>query len=539
VSGTVEAPGSKEAAAPGEPVAASDASASDRDQPADGPDEPTIEQEVQSESRELEDVRKAEEHAQLMEPGGPQDATARAGARLGLESQLRLRLRDAARDLGPVAAEAQGRIAGLPEIDHDLLRLQAEYDIPVEVNDAVVAYVRFFQSSGARPHFVKWLGRSFRYSAAFRRILREEGLPEDTIFLAMIESGFANHATSRARAVGPWQFIAPTGKRMGLAIDFWVDERRDPEKSARAAARYLKELQGQTGDWRLAWAGYNAGVGKIFKARKRGQLDFWSMARGRVLRRETKGYVPKLMAAAIITKHPEAFGFTPEEVTRERWTEYERVDIPRSVPLSAVARAAEVPERALLDLNPELRRTCTPPRGYALKVPKGQAEVFARNWERVSEETPALAFATHRLRHGESLAAVAKSYGVAPATILQVNGLHPARRVRPGTDLVIPLNALARQQGTTTAALVEPERVRGHRRAPEHRAATPEPVALAGRLRATVLVRAGDSLWAIAQRFGVAVSELCRWNGIGNAARYRLVPGRALVVYTRAARPSA
>ena len=132
--------------------------------------------------------------------------------------------------------EDAGSIAMLPEIGHDLRRLQAEYDIPIDVNEAVVQYVRFFQAPVVRKHFVKWLGRLPRYQERYRTILREAGLPEDTIFLAMIESGFANLAYSRAKAAGPWQFIPATGKRMGLSQDFWVDERRDPEKSARAAA---------------------------------------------------------------------------------------------------------------------------------------------------------------------------------------------------------------------------------------------------------------------------------------------------------------
>ena len=178
----------------------------------------------------------------------------------------------------------------------------------------MVSYVRFFQSPQVRPHYVKYLGRGHRYIPRYQQIMREEGVPEDTVFLAMIESGFANYAASRARAVGPWQFIAPTGKLFGLKQDFWVDERRDPEKAARAAARFLKELYQQTGDWRLAWAGYNAGLGTVQRAQARGYPDYWSMASAkgrRALRAETKGYVPKLMAAAIMARHPEAFGFKP------------------------------------------------------------------------------------------------------------------------------------------------------------------------------------------------------------------------------------
>jgi membrane-bound lytic murein transglycosylase D len=205
---------------------------------ADAPDEPAIAEEIEQESAELEDLRQAEE-ASRVQDGGEGRRTVGADG-LGLESPIRDRVEGAlGRDATP-RGEGAGRIPLLPEIDHDLATLQAEYDIPIDVNEAVVAYVRFFQSPSVRAHFVKWLGRSHRYMERYRQILKDEGLPQDTVFLAMIESGFGNFAYSRAKASGPWQFIAATGKSYGLKQDFWVDERRDPERSARAAARFLK-----------------------------------------------------------------------------------------------------------------------------------------------------------------------------------------------------------------------------------------------------------------------------------------------------------
>ncbi len=486
-------------------------------------DEPEIEQEIEAQSAEMEQMRQAEEKAQP-----------------GLESPLRLRLHDAfGRELAEPPAGARGRIALLPQLDHDLKGLQAEYDIPIEVNEAVVAYIRFFQLEPARKHFVKWLGRAHKYTDRFRRILRESGLPEDTVYLAMIESGFANLAYSRARASGPWQFIAGTGKRMGLKQDFWVDERRDPEKSARAAALYLKELYEETRDWRLAWAGYNAGVGKIRRAQAKGQSDFWSMTRGRVLRRETKGYVPKLMAAAIISKHPQAFGFRSDEVEPEKWVDYETVTVPHATDLSAVARACEVTEHELLDLNPELRRSCTPPRPYQLKIPMGRAEAFSRNWPSI-EGSARLQFADHRVQRGDSLGAIAAAYGVAPATVVRMNGLRSGRRLRPGTDLIIPLSAQARRKGSAPAGAAEArariEELKRQNPALVENEPPPRQVSarvenVAGRTRATVLVQAGDTLWAIAQKFGVGVTELCRWNGIKNPRRQKLQIGREIVIF--------
>jgi membrane-bound lytic murein transglycosylase D len=467
---------------------------------ADAPDDPATAEEIDKESAELEEMRQAEEASQVQEDG------------------------DASRHVS-----GEGRIALLPELDHDLAQLQAEYDIPVEVNEAVVRYVRFFQSRVARPHFVKWLGRSHRYMDRYRAILRAEGLPEDTVFLAMIESGFGNFAYSRARASGPWQFIAATGKLFGLKQDFWVDERRDPEKSAHAAARYLRQLHQQTGDWRLAWAGYNAGVGRIYRAKQKGYDDFWEMAASkgrRVLRAETKGYVPKLMAAAIITKHPEAFGFREEEIERARWMDYEEVQIPSATLLSVIARAAEVSERDLIDLNPELRRACTPPRPYALKIPKGQAGTFAQSWPALQGKV-LMTFAAHVVRRGDTLGAVAARHGVPVQGIMEMNGLRSATRLRVGQELVIP-----KPTGGTFAAARTPE----PSRRPEAAARTAVAKATiaaapAERPRTNVRVRPGDTLWSISRKFGVEMDDLCRWNGIDDPRRHKLLVGAQLVVY--------
>jgi membrane-bound lytic murein transglycosylase D len=495
----------------------------------DAPDEPEIVQKIEQDSADLEAVRQAEERTHVDETATVQ----------------------------PHAADGD-RVALLPEIDHGLAKLQAEYDIPIEVNPAVAAYVRFFQSPPTRGHFVKWLGRSHRYIDHYRVILREAGLPEDTVYLAMIESGFGNFAYSRARASGPWQFISSTGRLFGLKQDFWVDERRDPEKSARAAARYLKLLHDQTGDWRLAWAGYNAGVGKIFRAKAKGQEDFWEMAAGRVLRKETKGYVPKLMAAAIIAKHPGAFGFRAEEIDRDAWPEYEEVPIPNATLLAVIARAAGVTERDIVDLNPELRRACTPPRSYVLKIPKASVQEFARNWP-AARDRVRLTFAGHVVRRGDTLSGIASRYGVPVQGIVEMNGVRSVRRLRPGTELLIPKpvsggtlaraepprsperRAPAAQAPATTVAetAAAPAPVAAAAPAPEvvlapsHAVAIAAPAAAAAPAgaRTTLRVQQGDTLWSISQRFGVGLRDLARWNGIRNPRRHTLQIGRTLVVY--------
>jgi len=470
--------------------------------PADVPDDPAMAEEIDKESAELEEMRQAEEASHVQDQPSVE----------------------------PVPhARGEGRIALLPELDHDLAQLQAEYDIPIEVNEAVVRYIRFFQSRAARPHFVKWLGRSHKYMEKYRAILREEGLPEDTVFLAMIESGFGNFAYSRAKASGPWQFIAGTGKMFGLKQDFWVDERRDPEKSAHAAARYLKQLHQQTGDWRLAWAGYNAGVGRIYKAKQKGYDDFWEMAAApgrKVLRAETKGYVPKLMAAAIVTKHTEAFGFLADEIEPQRWTEYEEVQIPSAALLSVVAKAAEVSERDLIDLNPELRRACTPPRPHALKIPKGQAATFAQNWPALQGKVR-MTFAGHVVRRGDTISGIAASHGVPVQGILEMNGLKTAKKLRVGQELLIP-----KPVGTALAAGRTPEPTRRVEPASRPRlAAAASAQAPADLPRTNVRVQPGDTLWSISRKFGVELDDLCRWNGIENPRRHKLMVGAQLIVY--------
>jgi membrane-bound lytic murein transglycosylase D len=334
----------------------------------------------------------------------------------------------------PAAGE---RIALLPELEVSLAELQDRYDIPIDVNPLVVSSIRRLQSEPGRRYTLECLGRLERYLAPYGAVMQAHGVPADTIYLAMVESGFATHARSGANASGPWQFMPATGRVYGLKQDFWVDERRDPEKSARAAARYLKQLHREFGDWRLAWASYNAGPARIRKALGRGETDFWAMAGGSGLGRETRDYVPRVMAAAIVAKHPEAFGLRDERAAAEPWGEHETVELAGATPLAMVARAVEVSEAELERLNPELRRFCTPPRPYALRVPRGSAEVFERSWPTLAKAVPA-AFARHRVAPGDSLLRIARRYGVPAEAIAELNLLRRGQVIRSGTDLLLP-----------------------------------------------------------------------------------------------------
>jgi membrane-bound lytic murein transglycosylase D len=481
--------------------------------------------EIDAESAELEAMRAAETAAHVQELPSLETRVAETTEGLGLGSPLRDRLEEAlSREVTAPLAESADRIALIPELDHGLEKLRAEFDIPIDVNEAVVSYIRFFQLPLVRPHFVKYLGRGHRYIPRYQQIMREEGVPEDTVFLSMIESGFANYATSRARAVGPWQFIASTGRLFGLKQDFWVDERRDPEKAAHAAARFLKELHEQTRDWRLAWAGYNAGLGTVQKAQARGYPDFWSMAAAkghRALRAETKGYVPKLMAAAIMGRHPEAFGFKPEEVEAEHWPDTEEVTIPDAAPLALIAGAAGVGEAELVDLNPELRRATTPPRPYQLKIPAGAAATFASNWPSVKSQVKVAIFEGHVVQRGETLSGLAVRYGVTVEGIIALNPRVNPRLLRPGTELVIPRVA-------TRAAGPAPAPVKAATAPPA--APTVALEASAEHRAATWRVKPGDTLWSISRDTGLPLEELCRLNGIGNPRHHTLRVGATLVV---------
>ena len=493
-------------------------------------DDADAQAEVEKSAAELEAVRKAEEKAGLVPqaPGaGPRD-----GISVGLDPTDPI-ARDLSTALGtgldgaPLAepAPAGSVAAKIPELlgisDEEL---RAKYDIPVEMNDAVVAYIRFFQTD-AREHFSKWLTRSTRYIPMMRKVLEREGLPLDTVYLAMIESGFSAYAYSFAKAAGPWQFVVGTSRRYGLLTDFWVDERRDPYKSTIAASKYLKELKARFhGDWYLAWAGYNAGEGKISRAiRKEKTTDFWRMmGRGRTLRAETKHYVPKLIAAALIAKHPERFGF---HVDYDQPRDFEEVRVPDATDLHVVAKAAGIAFEELRDLNPELRRFCTPPGGYTLRLPQAKRESFLAEYEKLDAKDR-LSFTEHRVEKGEPLGKIARAYGVTEAAILRTNGIRSYRQIKPGRMLVIPMAGASR--GMLAGSQLEDRRARGRM---QLRAAPPDPAPAAKRVSGTLYtVKAGDTLWTIAAKFSTTVDKLRKLNGLSGRRARALQVGQTIAV---------
>ena len=256
--------------------------------------------------------------------------------------------------------------------------LDTRYSVPIVYNEDVEVYINLFQTR-LRDRFSSWLARSGQYLPMMRKILKKNDLPEDLAFLPLIESGFNPKAHSRAKASGPWQFIQPTGKRYGLRVNKWIDERLDPVKSTVAAASYLKNLYNMFQSWALSLASYNAGEGKIARAMTKTQAeDFWELKESDHIRDETKNYVPKFMAATIIAKDPERYGFF---IDYHEPLVYDEVGVPTATPLKTIAKAAGVSVEKIKFYNPELKLDTTPPNypGYRLKVPPGTRETVAAN----------------------------------------------------------------------------------------------------------------------------------------------------------------
>jgi membrane-bound lytic murein transglycosylase D len=273
------------------------------------------------------------------------------------------------------------------------------YHIPMVLNDSVESHLEYFKTRG-RDRFQVWLDRAARYSPVMKSIFREKNLPEDLVYLSLIESGFNPYAVSWAKAVGAWQFMPATGKLYGLKINWWIDERKDLIKSTMAAAEHLKDLHNQFGSWPLAMASYNAGAGKVQRAVLRTRSDdFWDLKASRYIRPETKNYVPKYMAATIIAKNPEAYGFTVNAVDP---FQYDEVVIEESTDLRLIARCAGSTYQEVKELNPEIKRWVTPPQidTYTLRIPFGTKETFLANFAAIPPEQK-IKWERHEVKKGE------------------------------------------------------------------------------------------------------------------------------------------
>ncbi len=318
--------------------------------------------------------------------------------------------------------------------------------IPLIRTARVERHIRYFQTS-KRDHFDQWLTRLNHYKPLVEKIFAQFQLPGDLVFLSLVESGFNPKAYSRARAAGPWQFMKATGKIYGLRVDDYVDERRDPIKSTVAAARYLRDLYDLFGTWPLAMAAYNAGERKIQRALRKARAEtFWEIAQTKFIRRETREYVPRFMAAAIIAKNPDQYGFeeTPADIHQ-----FEEVIVSRPLPLRAIAAAADIPYAELHRLNPELRRDVTPPDdpAYHLKVPVGSRAIVEPALASIKSWTPPLVTARvhrtsdshsghYRVRMGDSLSTIAKRFRLTVEELKSRNKLF-GRSIKVGDLLIV------------------------------------------------------------------------------------------------------
>lgn len=451
----------------------------------------------------------------------------------------------------------------------------ALYDVPVVRNALVNRWIAYFTGPG-RASFSRWLNRSGRYVKLFREVLKERRLPQDLAYLPLIESGFNSRARSRAGAVGQWQFMPGTARIMGLKINFYVDERRNPIKSARAAAAYLSKLHEEFGDWHLALAGYNAGEHRIMRAMRRtGRKDYWSLARTRRLPNETRQYVAKYLAGMIIAKNPEAFGFS--DVRYDPPWNYKSFPLPHGVSLRAVSRAAGVPLRALRRINAELRTSVTPPRkGYRIFLPNGGTEGVAAKLASLPKRY--LRSSGHyRIRPGDTFGAIARRFRIPLRALMELNAhLHP-RRLRPGDRIRLSRRGrrpkaaprglartnngnpethvvrrgenfwlIARKYGVSTRRLmrlnpnVSPKRIQiGMKvRLPAAKPKRPAAAEKAKDIKAVEkkddirpsrhLVEPGENVWIIARRYGVSTQSLLAWNRLSDSAR--IFPGNRLII---------
>ncbi|HPC11779.1 MAG TPA: LysM peptidoglycan-binding domain-containing protein, partial [candidate division Zixibacteria bacterium] len=363
------------------------------------------------------------------------------------------------------------------------------FDIPVYMNERVRKSVVYFQTV-AREAFEKFLRRSKKYDRMMKDIIRQYEMPEDLVYLSMVESGFNPRAYSWARASGLWQFIASTGRLYGLDRDWWIDERRDPIKSTHAACRFLKDLYQKFGSWELAMAAYNGGPGRVERTiAKQGTRDFWKLN----LRRQTMDYVPLIMAAAMISKEPEKYGF--ESIEFEDELTWDEVSIDRCLDLTVVADAVGCTVGELEDLNPELLRKFTPPnvKDYRLKIPSGSRTKFLAAYE--SMESPKeSSWVRHTIRRGETVSSIASRYGVSQYSILAANNMSSRSKIYAGRTLIVPVPLDGAPSGG------------GDGRSYESR-------------NGVYVVRSGDTMWDIAKAFGTSVDALRRSNAIGRGAR--------------------
>ena len=401
----------------------------------------------------------------------------------GLSPQLEAAPLDAANDIT------------FPENPELVAKLKTELnvtsDLPLVINDQVAGYIGVFSNSTTfKNHLARSLERAGKYKTMIQKVLAEEGVPQDLIYLAVAESGFQPQAlNARSGAGGMWQFM-PTGA-YGLARNGYFDERFDPEKSSRAYARYIKSLYKQMGDWYLAMAAYDWGPGNVQRAVQRtGYADFWELYRRNAMPAETRAYVPQILAAIIMAKNPEKYGL--DKLVPNAPVLYDTVNVGYAIDLRLVADVTGVSVAEIVALNPSLLRLSTPRDiSFDLHIPAGMKAVFSERLKDIPEDRRA-SWRFHIVKAGETLEGIASALHAKPTEIAETNGITAQDPMGVGDELVVPL------QSVSSAA--RPQRY---------------------------TVRRGDTMLRVADRFNISVEELRRWNSLSGSA---LRPGRAIYV---------
>lgn len=438
--------------------------------------------------------------------------------------------------------------------------------IPMDMNDYVEKNIQFLSEAKGRKFMKKWLERTGKWMPMLRRIAKEEDMPEEIVYLAMMESGLNPNAVSWAKAVGMWQFIASTGEMYDLDITTWVDERRDVEKATRAAMRFLRDLYNDLGDWHLALAAYNCGPGGVRRAlRKSGKPDgnFWEIREK--LPRETRNYVPLYIATALITMNPEKYGFPKDSLEMQApWT-VETYTVAEAVNLSALATCAGITLDSLKNLNPELTKNCTPPNTkYKLKIPVGTKDSFGRQYAQLTtdQKQPWL---THTVGKKETLTQISERYGVSAREIASINNIQGYKsRLKRGAKIRIPVSGPASlsqvlaevttpaattqtittptgtsQSGTSSTATagIATSNTATSNTATTNTATSRSVSETTSKTTSkttsqTHVVRKGENLSTIAKRYNVSVEDLREWNDIQRGTETIVIGDKLIVSVT-------
>lgn len=375
--------------------------------------------------------------------------------------------------------------------------------IPIVTNKKVEQFIYYFQTKGKK-QFQIYLDRRAVYGDMIQDILKQYSLPEELIYLAMIESGLNPKAHSRANASGMWQFIYGTGIRYNLNRNWYVDERRDPRKATHAASQYLTDLYKQFDNWYLALAAYNAGSGRITRAKRLHQTsDFWQL---HSLPRETRNYVPLFLATTIIGRDPVKYGFKSPQ--NDPW-KYDVVEIEKSADLSILAQSAGISLSTLRKYNPELRQSATPTKSYNLRLPIGKKDLFEKKYAALPESKRfAPQYITHRVRSGENLGSISRKYRVSIHNIAAVNKIRNRHKIKVGQVLTIPVRG-GTKVSYSSASSIQPS----------------------GAKKEVYTVKKGDTLGQIADNYRVQARQIRSWNGI-KYGQY-IFPGQKIILWLK------